>query len=237
MKKIKNIVLVHGAFADGSGWQALYQILAEKGYNVVIVQNPNTSMADDVATTERELARLDGPAVLVGHSYGGAIITQAGVNDKVAALVYVAAFQPDTGESALDLIMTAPDLSGGAVLPPDANGFIYFSTEKFHSAFCADIPAQQAAFMAASQIPVHVNSFAAKMTQAAWHHKPTWAIVAGEDKAINPIIERRVYERSKSKTTEIAGASHVVFMSHPKEVAAVIDAAAVGATVGEAVVA
>jgi pimeloyl-ACP methyl ester carboxylesterase len=228
MNKINNIVLVHGAFADGSGWGALYQVLTGKGYNVVVVQNPLTSMEDDVAATNRVLDKLTEPAILVGHSYGGAVITEAGVSDKVAGLVYVAAFQPDAGESALDLVMSAPDLSGGAILPPDTNGFIHYSNEKFHSGFCADIPAAKAAFMAASQIPVHVNSFAAKMTRAAWHTKPTWAIVATADKSINPVIKRRIYERSQSKTTEIAGASHVVFMSHPDEVAAVIEAAATG---------
>ena len=226
MKETKNIVLVHGAFADGSGWEAIYRLLAAKGYNVVIVQNPCTSMEDDVAATTRALEKLDGPALLVGHSYGGAVITQAGLSDKVAGLVYIAAFQPDEGESALDLVMSAPDLSGGAVLPPDANGFIYYAKDKYHSGFCADLPANQAAFMAVSQIPVAAKAFGAKMTRVAWKSKPTWAIVAGADKSINPIIERRIYQRGNSKTTEIPGASHLVFMSHPKEVAAVIEEAA-----------
>lgn len=224
---VKNIVLVHGAFADGSGWEAIFKLLTAKGYHVVIAQNPNTSLEDDAATVKRELDRLDGPAILVGHSYGGVIITEAGTSDKVAGLVYVAAFQPGAGESAVDKLQTAPDLSGGGIMPPDANGFVYFGKEKFHSGFCADLPADKAAFMYASQIPINVKSIAGKVTQPAWKTKPCWAIVATQDKAINPIIERAMYKASNSKVTEIA-ASHVVYVSHPKEVAAVIEAAAQG---------
>ena len=226
MKQQFNVVLVHGAFADGSGWQPVFQLLTAKGYNVVVVQNPCISMEEDVAAVTRALEAQDGQSILVGHSYGGAVITQAGVSDKVAALVYVAAFQPDEGESALDMVMSAPDLSGGAVQAPDANGFIFFSKEKFHSGFCADLPPDEAAFMAASQAPVAARAFAFKVTNVAWKMKPTWAIVAGQDKAINPEIERRIYKRSKSTTSEIADASHVAYMSHPQEVAAVIETAA-----------
>lgn len=225
MKQKLNVVLVHGAFADGSGWQPVFQLLTAKGYNVVVVQNPLTSMEDDVATTARVLNALEGQSILVGHSYGGAVITQAGVSEKVAGLVYVAAFQPDEGESALDLVMSAPDLSGGGVQPPDADGFIFFAKEKFHSGFCADLSADQAAFMAASQIPVAARAFAFKVTKVAWKTKPTWAIVAGQDKAINPEIERRMYKRSNSTTSEISDSSHVAYISHPKEVVAVIEAA------------
>jgi pimeloyl-ACP methyl ester carboxylesterase len=172
------------------------------------------------------LDKQDGPVILVGHSYGGAVITEAGVHSKVVGLVYVDGFQPDAGESALDKAMSAPDLSGGAVLPPDAAGFLYIDKAKFHSAFCADLPAGLAAFMEASQAPISIKSFAAKLTQAAWKTKPSWGIVGTGDKSINPVILRAMYTRSNTKVTEISGASHVSFISHPKEVTEVIITAA-----------
>jgi pimeloyl-ACP methyl ester carboxylesterase len=223
--QVKNILLVHGAFADGSGWQGVYKILSAKGYNVTVVQNPNSSLEDDVAAVKRALDRQTGPCILVGHSYGGAIITEAGDDKRVVGLVYVAAFQPDAGESAYSLITTVPDLSGGGIGAPDKYGLLYFGKEKFHSGFCADLSAHLASFMYASQIPVSAKGFATPMTHAPWKTKPTWGIIGTDDKAINPILLHRLYTRSKTKTTEIKS-SHVVYVSHPKEVSDVIDQAA-----------
>src|SRR5277367_87125 len=158
---VKNILLVHGAFADGSGWEGVYQDLTAHGYNVTIVQNPCTSLEDDVAAVSRALEKQDGPVTLVGHSYGGSVITEAGNSSKVVGLVYVAAFQPDAGESALSQAMTAPDLSNGGVLPPDAGGFIFFDQAKYHAGFCAELSAEQSEFMAISQVPVAAKAFGA----------------------------------------------------------------------------
>lgn len=223
--KVKNVVLVHGAFADGSGWQALYEVLTKKGYHVTIVQNPLSSLEDDVAATNLALDQQDGPAVLVGHSWGGAVITQAGVHKKVASLVYVAAFQPDLGESAFTWFSSMPGLPENGVLPPDEKGFVYYSKEKFHAGFCADVPKRLAEFMFASQGAFAGKSFATPLTQAAWKTKPSYGIVATEDKSIRPEIERKMYERSNTKITEIKG-SHVVYMSQPEAVAKVIEQAA-----------
>lgn len=224
---VKNIVLVHGAFADGSGWEDIYKILSKKGYNVVVTQHDLSSLDGDVATVNRALEKLDGPAILVGHSYGGVIITQAGNSPKVVGLVYVAAFQPDAGEGLLTLAQWAPAAPENGLLPPDDKGFVYYSKEKFHAGFCADLPAEKAAFMYASQGSFGVKSLTTPVTQAAWKTKPSWGIVATEDKSINPEIERKAYQRAGSKVTEIKG-SHVVFMSQPKAVADVIEAAAKG---------
>jgi pimeloyl-ACP methyl ester carboxylesterase len=223
--QVKNIVLVHGAFADGSGWENVYNILIKKGYNVSVVQEPLTSFEEDVATVDRILEKQDGPAILVGHSYGGAVITQAGVSPKVAGLVYVAGFAPDAGESALTLAMWAPAAPENGILPPDAAGFLYYDKAKFHAGFCADLSKEKADFMYASQIPLSGKGFGTPLTQAAWKTKPTWAIVATEDKSINPEIERKGYKRANATVTELKG-SHVIFISKPKEVAAVIEAAA-----------
>ncbi|MGC4038502.1 MAG: alpha/beta hydrolase [Chitinophagaceae bacterium] len=222
---VKNIVLVHGAFADGSGWEAVFKILKNDGYNVSMVQNPLTSLEDDVAATDRILEKQDGPVVLVGHSWGGSVITQAGVSPKVVSLVYVAAFVPEIGESTLDLVKTAPAAPENGILPPDEKGFIYYDKEKFHAGFAADIPKEKADFMYASQGAIAVKSFVTPLTQAAWKTKPSYAIVATEDKSINPLIERTMYKRAGSVVTELKG-SHVIFISKPKEVAAVIEAAA-----------
>ncbi|MEJ0105881.1 MAG: alpha/beta hydrolase [Bacteroidota bacterium] len=224
-KGVKNIVLVHGAFADGSGWENVFKILKARGYNVTIVQNPLTSLEDDVAATDRILEKQDGPVVLVGHSWGGSVITQAGVSPKVAALVYVAAFAPEIGESTLDLVKTAPPAPENGILPPDDKGFIYYDKEKFHAGFAADISKEKADFMYASQGAIAVKSFITPLTQAAWKTKPSYAIVATEDKSINPLIERTMYKRAGSVVTELKG-SHVIFISNPKEVADVIEAAA-----------
>jgi pimeloyl-ACP methyl ester carboxylesterase len=224
---VKNIVLVHGAFADGSGWEAVYHILAKKGYNVTIVQNPLTSLEDDVAAVNRILEKQDGPTVLVGHSWGGTVITDAGNSPKVVSLVYVAAFAPDEGESTLTLVTSAPPAPENGILQPDAAGFSYYDKAKFHAGFCADISKEKADFMFASQGPLAGKGFAAVITKAAWKTKPSWAIVATEDKSINPEIERRMYKRANATVTELNG-SHVIFISKPKEVAAVIEAAAKG---------
>jgi pimeloyl-ACP methyl ester carboxylesterase len=222
---IKNIVLVHGAFADGSGWRALYDILTKKGYHVTVVQNPLSSLEDDVAATRLALDKQDGPTVLVGHSWGGVVITQAGDHPKVAALVYVAAFQPDQGESALTWFQKAPPAPENGVLAPDDKGIVYYDKNKFHGGFCADIPKAEADFMYASQGAFAAKAFGTPVTHAAWRDKPTYAIVATEDKSINPDIERSMYKRSNSKVTEIKG-SHVVFMSQPEAVSKVVIAAA-----------
>lgn len=223
---VKNILLIHGTFADGSGWQGVFALLTAKGYNVTVVQNPCSSLAEDITAVQRAMDRETGPCILVGHSYGGAVITEAGSDDRVMGLVYVDAFVPDSGETAVAMDPSLPDLTNGGVLPPDASGLVYFDKTKFHAGFCADLPTDQAAFMGASQIPGSVKAFTAQITHAPWKTKPCWGILGTEDKAINPILLRRLYQRSKAKVTEIKGASHVGFISHPGEVAAVIDAAA-----------
>ncbi len=221
---IKNVVLVHGAFADGSGWKALYEVLTKKGYKVTIVQNPLSSLEDDVAATKVVLDKQDGPTILVGHSWGGAVITEAGNHPKVAALVYVAAFQPDNGESALQWLQTAPPAPENGVLAPDAKGIVYYDQAKFHAGFCADISKEASDFMFASQGAFYAKGFVTPITKAAWRDKPAYGIVATEDKSIAPEIERAMYKRSHTKVTEIKG-SHVVFMSQPNAVADVIIAA------------
>lgn len=222
--QIKNVVLVHGAFADGSGWKALYEVLTKKGYHVTIVQNPLSSLEDDVAATNVVLDKQDGPTVLVGHSWGGAVITQAGNHPKVAALVYVAAFQPDNGESALQWIQSAPPAPENGVLAPDEKGIVYYDQAKYHAGFCADISKEEADFMYASQGAFYAKGFATPITKAAWRDKPAFAVVATNDKSIDPSIQRAMYKRSNTKVTEIKG-SHVVFMSQPEAVAKVVIAA------------
>lgn len=221
---IKNVVLVHGAFADGSRWKALYEVLSKKGYKVTIVQNPLTSLEDDVAATKVVLDNQDGPTILVGHSWGGAVITEAGNHPNVAALVYVAAFQPDNGESALQWLQTAPPAPENGVLAPDAKGIVYYDQAKFHAGFCADISKAEADFMYASQGAFYAKGFITPITKAAWKDKPAYAVVATDDKSIAPSIQRAMYKRSNTKVTEVKG-SHVVFMSQPKAVADVIIAA------------
>jgi pimeloyl-ACP methyl ester carboxylesterase len=222
---VKNIVLVHGAFADGSGWKGIYEILTRKGYRVTIVQNPLSSLEDDVAATNLALDKQDGPVILVGHSWGGEVITQAGVHSKVVGLVYVAAFQPDKGESAFKWITSLPAAPENGVMPPDEKGFVYYDKEKYHSGFAGDLSKAEAEFMCASQGAFAGKAFASNVTEAAWRTKPTYGIVATEDKSINPDIQRNMYKRSGTIVTEIKG-SHVVFMSQPKAVADVIEIAA-----------
>lgn len=223
---VRNVVLVHGAFADGAGWRGVYDQLTSRGYTVSIVQNPLTSLEDDVAATNRVLARQNGPAILVGHSYGGAVITQAGDNPAVAGLVYVAAFAPEVGQSVLDQYADIPP-------PPNfkpeeqKDGFAFLQGDSFRAGFAADVSAEDAAFLRDSQVPVALAALNAKMTTAAWKTKPSWYVVATEDGAIAPELLRKTAKRINAHTTEVKG-SHVVFLSQPKAVADVIDAAARG---------
>jgi len=225
--RVRNIVLVHGAWADGSGWEGVYDILVKDGYNVSIVQEPETSFKDDVAATKRILALQDGPCILVGHSYGGAVITEAGTDSSVAGLVYIAAHMPDAGENEADDGKRFPsDLSKSGAIKKTADGFTYLDPAQFHEYFAADLSAEQAAFMARSQVPNFGDNFKAVITTAAWKNKPTWMLVAGADRTINPDLERWYAKRAMSHTVEIKGASHSVYISHPKEVGDVIESAA-----------
>jgi len=229
---VKNIVLVHGAFADGSGYRALYETLTKKGYNVTIVQNPLTSLEDDVAATKLALDKQNGPAILAGHSWGGAVITEAGNHPNVAALVYIAAFQPDNGESALQWFQTAQPAPENGVLLPDEKGIVYYDKAKFHAGFCADLSKEEADFMYASQGAFFAKGFTTNITNAAWSNKPTFGIVATDDKSIVPDIQRNMYKRSNTKVTEIKG-SHAVYISQPEKVAAVIVEAAKSVSVNK----
>jgi pimeloyl-ACP methyl ester carboxylesterase len=222
---IKNVVLVHGAFADGSGWEPVYKILKKNGYNVSVVGNPNTGFADDVAATKRVLDKQSGPVVLVGHSYGGAIITEAGNHAKVVALVYIAAFVPDANETLLQLLQSGPPAPNSGILPPDESGYVWYDKAKYHSGFCADLPKQQAEFLADSQIPVSAAVFGATIANPAWKSKKTWYIVAQQDETIPPDGARFMAKRANATITEIK-ASHLVFMSKPQAVADVIITAA-----------
>jgi pimeloyl-ACP methyl ester carboxylesterase len=229
-QEVKNVVLVHGAFADGSGYKALYNVLTQKGYHVTVTQNPLSSLEDDVTAVKLALDKQDGPTILVGHSWGGAVITEAGNHPKVAALVYIAAFQPDKGESALQWLQTMPPAPENGVLAPDEKGIVYYDKAKFHAGFCADISKEEADFMYASQGAFYAKGFITPITEPAWKNKPTYGIVATDDKSIVPDIQRTMYKRSNTKVTEIKG-SHVVFMSQPAAVAKVIIEAAVKASV------
>lgn len=222
---VKNVVLVHGAFADGSGYKGLYNELTKKGYNVTVVQNPLTSLEDDAAAVKLALDKQDGPAILAGHSWGGVVITEAGNHPKVAALVYIAAFQPDNGESALQWFQTMPPAPENGVLAPDENGIVYYDRDKYHAGFCADVSKAESDFMYASQGTFAAKCFVTPITNAAWRNKPTFGIVATEDKSILPDIQRNMYKRSNTKVTEIKG-SHAVYISQPDKVASVIIEAA-----------
>ena len=224
---IKNIVLVHGAFVDGSGWKPVYDILVEAGYDVSIVQQPLTSLDDDVAAVKRVLATQNGPCILVGHSYGGAIITEAGNDPHVAGLVYIAAHAPDDGET---------EAGNGRLYHPafkslqkTGDGFDYIDPLTFYPDFSADLPREQAEFMAHSQMPAADTVFHAVISHPAWKVKPSWYMVAKSDRIINPDLERMYAKRAHCHTVEIEGASHSVYESHPKEVAQLIMEAAIGA--------
>lgn len=225
--RIRNIVLVHGAWADGSGWKGVYDILTNDGYNVSIVQEPETSFKDDVAATHRVLALQDGPCILVAHSYGGAVITEAGNDPSVAGLVYIAAHMPDAGENEADDGKRFPsDLAKSGAIKKTPDGFTYIDPAQFHELFAADLPGDQAAFMARSQVFNFGDNFKAVITTAAWRSKPSWMLVAGADRTINPDLERWYAARANSHTVEVAGASHAVYVSRPKEVAALIEESA-----------
>ena len=224
---MKNIVLVHGGFVDGSGWAGVYKILKSKGYNVSIVQNPTISLQDDVAVTKRVLEAQDGPAVLVGHSYGGAVITEAGTHPKVAGLVYITAFAPDKGESVSSLIKDPPP---GAPVPPilpPQDGFLFLDKAKFPASFAADVEPEEAAFMADSQVPWGLEALGGAITEPAWKTKPSWYLVVTEDKMIPPAAQRIMAKRAGAKVTETKG-SHAIYVSQPAAVADLIEQAANG---------
>src|ERR1700688_2561235 len=225
--RIRNIVLVHGAWADGSGWKGVYDILIKDGYNVSIVQQPETSFKEDVAATKRTLALQSGPCILVAHSYGGAVITEAGTDPSVTGLVYIAAHMPDSGEKESEDGKRFPsDLAKSGAIKKTSDGFTYIDPAQFHELFAADLPADRAALMARSQVLNFADNFSATITTAAWRSKPSWMVVAGSDRTINPDLERWYAKRASSHTIEVAGASHCVYISHPKEVADVIESAA-----------
>jgi pimeloyl-ACP methyl ester carboxylesterase len=224
---VRNVVLVHGGFVDGSGWQGVYELLKRDGFNVSIVQNPTISLVEDVAVTKRVLAAQDGPAVLVGHSYGGVVITEAGSHPKVAKLVYIAAFAPDAGESVFSLIQNPPP---GAPVPPilpPQDGYLFLDREKFHESFAADVAPDAAAFMAASQVPWGLEALQGAVTEPAWKTKPSWYLVASDDKMIPPDAQRAMSKRAGSTVEESRG-SHAVYVSQPQAVAAIIAKAARG---------
>jgi pimeloyl-ACP methyl ester carboxylesterase len=221
---VKNVVLVHGAFADGSGWRRVVDLLGKDGYVVTVVQEPLTSLADDVAATKRALDLQQGPTLLVGHSYGGVVITEAGNAPNVAGLVYIAAFIPDTGESAVSLLSTAPPANNDTRVTKDDN-FLYIDPAAFVADFAADLPPAEANFMAHSQMMLAKAAGGAPVTTAAWHQKKSWALVATRDHNINPDLERSMAKRAGSETIEVP-ASHAVYVSKPEDVARLIERAA-----------
>ena len=220
---IKNVVLVHGAFADGSGWEAVFNILKNDGYKVSVAQPPETSYAEDQKYTKAAIDAMDGPVVLVGHSYGGSIITEAGNHPKVGALVYIAAFALDEGESCASIEQAVPQAS--KAFKPDADGNWWIEQDHFTADFAADISRDEAEFMAMSQVPISTDAFTHKVTSPAWKHKPTGYMVASADRSINPEQERMMAKRARAKTVEV-NSSHVAYMSHPKETAKLIEEAA-----------
>jgi pimeloyl-ACP methyl ester carboxylesterase len=222
-----SVVLVHGGFVDGSGWEDVHRILKKDGYKVSVVQNPTSSLADDVAATKRVLAGQKGPVVLVGHSYGGVVITEAGNDPKVAGLVYIAAFAPDKGESVAALIKDPPP---GAPVPPilpPQDGYLSLDREKFAASFAGDLPKDKARFMADSQVPWGVEALTGTISEPAWKAKPSWYLVATEDRMIPPAAQRAMSKRAGSTVSESSG-SHAVYLSQPEAVAAVIRQAAQG---------
>lgn len=224
-KSLKHVVLVHGGFVDGSGWMGIYQNLKQQGFNVVVVQNPTKSLADDVATTKAAIESVEGEVVLVGHSYGGVVITEAGNHPKVSRLVYIAAFAPDKGESVSSLIANPPP---GAPVPPilpPQNGYLFLDRTKFAASFAADVEADLAAFMADSQVPWGVDALTGAVTEASWKAKPSFYLVAADDKMIPPPAQRMMADRAQAQVKEVPG-SHSVYVSQPKAVAELIAAAA-----------
>ena len=225
---LRNVVLVHGGFVDGSGWQGVYESLSRDGFRVSVVQNPTLSLEDDAAATRRIIDAQDGPVVLVGHSYGGAVITEAGTHPNVAALVYICAFAPDKNESVNTLIAGFPPGGPQPPILPPRDGFLFLDRDKFHASFAADVPADLAAFMADSQVPWGVNALGGPITDPAWRTKPSWYLVTTEDRMIPPSAQHAMASRTGATLSE-AAASHSVFLSQPEAVATVIAQAAAGA--------
>jgi len=227
---IRNVVLVHGGFVDGSGWEGVYRALTKSGHSVTVVQNPTISLADDVAVTRRAIAAQDGPVILVGHSYGGAVVTEAGNDPKVAAVVYIAAFAPDAGESVASLIKDPlPGAPVPPILPPQ-DGFLFLDRSKFQASFAADVEGSAAKFMADSQVPWGLDALSGAITQPAWRSKPSWYLVATNDRMIPPDAQRAMSKRAGSTLVEVEG-SHAVYVSQPQAVASLIETAAKGASV------
>jgi len=222
---MNNIVLVHGGFVDGSGWEGVYRSLKKKGYNVSIVQNPTLSLVDDVAATKRILASQDRPAILVGHSYGGAVITEAGNDPKVAGLVYITAFAPDKGESVATLIKDPPPAAPVPPILPPQDGYLFLDRAKFRASFAGDVDAERAAFMADSQVPWGVEALSGKISEPAWKTKPSWYLIATDDKMIPPDAQRSMSKRAGSTVVEVKG-SHAIYVSQPEAVASLIEQAA-----------
>ena len=225
----RNIVLVHGGFVDGSGWEQVYRMLRKDGYSVSVVQNPTISLADDVRVTKNVIAAQDGPVILVGHSYGGVVITEAGNDPKVAGLVYIAAFVPDRGESVSSLIKDPPP---GAPVPPilpPQDGYLFLDKAKFAASFAADVETAKAEFMANSQVPWGLEALSGAISQPAWKTKPSWYLVATDDRMIPPPAQRLMAKRAGATVEEVAG-SHSVYVSQPQAVAGLIAKAAKGGT-------
>ncbi|MEV4449190.1 alpha/beta fold hydrolase [Streptomyces mirabilis] len=223
----RNVVLVHGGFVDGSGWRAVYDLLRADGYHVSIVQNPTLSLDGDATVTRQVLGLQDGPTVLVGHSYGGAVISEAGTHDKVAALVYVAAFAPDKGKSVGSLTVDPPPgVPVPPILPPK-DGFLFLDREEFSASFAGDLPADRTAFLADSQVPWGVDALGGRVTEPAWRHKPSWYLVADDDRMIPPPAQRAMAERTGASVVEVPG-SHAIYESRPDAVADLIKRAATG---------
>jgi pimeloyl-ACP methyl ester carboxylesterase len=227
---VKNIVLVHGGFVDGSGWEKVYRALKKDGYNVAVVQNPTKSLADDVAVTKRTIASMNGPVILVGHSYGGAVITESGNDPRVAGLVYIAAFAPDQGESVSSLIKNPPPNAPVPPILPPQDGYLFLDRAKFAASFAADVNADAAAFMADSQVPWGVEALGGTISQAAWKTKKSWYLVSTEDKMIPPDAQRGMSKRAGSTVVEVKG-SHAVYVSQPHAVALLIEKAAKGSAI------
>lgn len=221
----KNVVLVHGGFVDGAGWEGVYKILKHDGYNVSVVQNPTISLEDDVAVTKRTLAKQDGPSILVGHSYGGAVITEAGNDPKVAGLVYIAAFAPDQGESVNSLITSFPQTGPQPPILPPQDGFLFLDKAKFPASFASDVDPEKAAFMADSQVPWGLGAPSGKISKPAWKSKSSWYLLTTQDKMIPPDAQRTMSKRAGSTVTEVNG-SHAIYVSQPGAVASLIEPAA-----------
>lgn len=222
---IRNVILVHGGFVDGSGWEGVYDILTKDGYKVTVVQNPTTSLADDVAVTRRAIAAQDGPAILVGHSYGGVVISESGNDPKIKGLVYIAAFAPDAGESVSSLIANPPPGASVPPILPPQEGFLFLDRDKFAASFAADVKPAQAAFMADSQVPWGVAALQGQVTTPAWKSRPSWYLVTADDHMIPAPAQHQMAARAHATVVETAG-SHAIYVSNPKVVADLIEQAA-----------